>query len=931
MHVSSGTGFASCGNYSNTAVLSAATAPPVTSNTATEAVLCPNLAASKTADAATVSAGTAIGFTVTASNTGAGTATSASLSDSLPAGTGFPWTISPAYAGPGSCSIAPAVAGPQTLTCSFGDLAPGASASVHVTSATGFASCGTYSNSANLRATNHPAVTSNTATTTVQCPAPMVTKAADAASVSAGTAIGFTVTAMNGSAPGTGTLTGATLSDTLPAGSGIAWSISPAYAGPGTCSIAGQTLTCSFGDLAPGASASVHVSSPTGFASCGTYSNSAALSATNAPTVTSNTATTTVQCPAPMVTKAADAATVNAGTAIGFTVTAMNGSAPGTGTLTGATLSDPLPAGPAGSGVSWAINPAYAGPGTCSITGAAGAQTLSCSFGDLAPGTSASVHVTSATSFASCGTYSNTASLSATNAPTVTSNTSTTTVQCPAPMVTKAADAASVSAGSDIGFTVTAMNGSAPGTSTLTGATLSDTLPAGPKGSVISWSINPAYAGPGSCSITGQTLTCSFGDLAPGASASVHVSSATNFASCATYSNSASLSATNAPTVTSNTATTTVQCPRLTASKTADATDVPAGNSIGFTVTAGNSGAGTATSVGLSDSLPAGSGFPWTISPANAACSIAPAVAGPQTLTCSFGNLASGASASVHVTSATNCVSSASYSNSANVSAANAPTVTSNTATENVTFFNCIGLRVADVTAVQPGVNVWYEVARSSRFRARARVTPLLAVSGSVRSEAVAGDLQAASVPSGYSFDGDRASVTILVKAPSAPFTVRQRSTCNPPPTAGTPTTCTITETVTNNSGHRQRFDQVRNQIPGNLTVAGQSSKHGTIKTSGHQVGWSGFTLGPQSSATATIQVTFTPTQTEVGHHVSLSLGIHATAVDLTTGKRYTTGYGTLLTNVRVITLPQTGSGGSVHRAAVSALPQTGGGAGAHR
>jgi hypothetical protein len=185
--------------------------------------------------------------------------------------------------------------------------------------------------------------------------------------------------------------------------------------------------------------------------------------------------------------------------------------------------------------------------------------------------------------------------------------------------------------------------------------------------------------------------------------------------------------------------------------------------------------------------------------------------------------------------------------------------------------------------------------------------------------------LQAAAL----TFDGDEATATLTARAPSAPFTVRQSSTCNPPPTAGVPTTCTITETVSNPSGHAVRFDQVTNQIPTNITITGQASNKGSIAAQGHQVVWTGFQLQPQTSTTATITVTFTPTQAQAGRNAQLSLGIHASAVDLVTGQRFTTGYGTLHTPVRSLNLPQTGSGGTAGGAPLGALPQTGGGAGA--
>jgi len=130
-----------------------------------------------------------------------------------------------------------------------------------------------------------------------------------------------------------------------------------------------------------------------------------------------------VQCSALALTKVADDAAVNSGDAIGFTVHATN---TGPGTAIAATINDPLPAG---DGVSWTIDPAYAGPGTCTIAGDVGSQVLTCLLGDLAADADVSVHVTSATTAASCGDYPNTATLLANNAPALTADAST-TVNC---------------------------------------------------------------------------------------------------------------------------------------------------------------------------------------------------------------------------------------------------------------------------------------------------------------------------------------------------------------------------------------------------------------------------------------------------------------------------------------------------------------------
>ncbi len=564
-------------------------------------VVTPVLTITKTADATPVSAGTAIGFTITVGNSSTtATATSVTLNDPLPGGTGIDWSVSPAYSGPGTCSVTGAV-GSQVLACSFGDMAPEASASVHISSATTLASEGSYENTATASATNATSVMAS-ATIVVQAPVLSITKTADATPVSVGTAIGFTVKVANSPTAGTGTATGVTLNDPLPAGTGVDWTVSPAYTGPGTCSITGavgsQVLACSFGDMAPGASASVHISSATTSSSAGTYLNTATASATNATSVMAS-ATIVVEAPLLSITKTADATPVSVGTAIGFTVKVANSPTAGTGTATGVTLNDPLPAG---TGIDWSISPAYSGPGTCSITGAVGSQVLACSFGDMAPGVSASVHITSATTLASAGTYKNTATASATNAPNITAS-ATIVVEAPVLSITKTADATPVSVGTAIGFTVKVANSPTAGTATATGVTLNDPLPAGTG---IDWSISPAYSGPGTCSISGavgsQVLACSLGNLAPGASASVHITSATTLASAGTYKNTATASATNAPNITASATIVVTAIPSTSLKETASAKVIANGTSVTFTYRETNTG-----TIGIDDVTVTGS------------------------------------------------------------------------------------------------------------------------------------------------------------------------------------------------------------------------------------------------------------------------------------------------------------------------------------
>ncbi len=123
----------------------------------------------------------------------------------------------------------------------------------------------------------------------------------------------------------------------------------------------------------------------------------------------------TIASPSLSATKTADGANVNSGTNVGFTISVSNNSAGGTATANNVVISDPLPGG---AGTNWSISPAFAGPGTCSISGGVSAQVLTCAIGSLAPAITASVHVSSATS--SSGTLNNTATITADNNATLT-------------------------------------------------------------------------------------------------------------------------------------------------------------------------------------------------------------------------------------------------------------------------------------------------------------------------------------------------------------------------------------------------------------------------------------------------------------------------------------------------------------------------------
>ncbi|MGH7685945.1 MAG: DUF11 domain-containing protein [Candidatus Dormibacteria bacterium] len=263
-------------------------------------------------------------------------------------------------------------------------------------------------------------------------PSPDVTATVttDSAAVNAGDHMGFTL-AITNSATAASTAANVTASDPLPIGNGVAdvsWVIDQQTAK--SCILTatdgqhpGQELDCLAFSLAPGASYTVHITSTTDGKSCGVYNDTAHVTVPNqgSSPLTAN-ATSVVQCPSDPITVTADSSTVAAGSVVGFTVMLSND---GPGTATGVRVSDPLPP----AGVNWAINPAYTGPGTCSITGPAGSQALSCNLGSVAAGGSASVRVTSATAGDTCAPLTDTAAVTSDNAPAA-SATASITISC---------------------------------------------------------------------------------------------------------------------------------------------------------------------------------------------------------------------------------------------------------------------------------------------------------------------------------------------------------------------------------------------------------------------------------------------------------------------------------------------------------------------
>jgi uncharacterized repeat protein (TIGR01451 family) len=544
----------SCGSYNNNAgytSTNAGSGSTTSPATVTVTGCAPSLSITKTTSTSSVALGGAATFTITVTNSASATATATgvTISDTLPTGFTF---ASGTSGGTGTrTATSNPTAGQTTLAWGTWSLAPGqtATATFTATAPSAANSCGTYDNNAGYASTNAGSgSTSSPATVTVTgCTGNLsITKTTSTATVVLGGAATFTITVTN-NANATLTATGVTISDTLP--SGFTYASTGAAGGTGTRTsttnpTAGDTdLTFGTWSLAPGQTASVTftATAPSAADSCGAYNNNASVGSGNDGSAsTTSPATVTVVCPDVRVLKTAGQA-ISAGGTASFTILVTAG---GSGDSTQVMLTDDLAAG-----LTWSKSGTDAG--ACTITG----TLLACNFGTMTNGSSRTVTLTATTSSANCPSITNTALVSAEVDTDVTNDSSTAiqTVNCGAISLTKTADNASVTAGTAIGFIITATNN---GAGTATSTTVSDTLP---TTAGTSWTIDTLNSDAG-CSITTGTLTCTFGDLASKASKHVHVTSPTTLASCGTVTNDAIVRTGNAGNSEAS-ASLTVNCP----------------------------------------------------------------------------------------------------------------------------------------------------------------------------------------------------------------------------------------------------------------------------------------------------------------------------------------------------------------------------------
>ncbi|MEA2218861.1 MAG: hypothetical protein QOJ35_1487 [Solirubrobacteraceae bacterium] len=329
---------------------------------------------------ATVTAGGELTYVLTAANHGPSPATGVTVTDQLPAGIAYVSST----ASQGSCAAAG-----QTITCAVGSLADGASTTITVTAHASFAIAGqTATNSATIAGQQNDDDTSDdSAVHAVDVgPAADLTFVKDAPEhVPAGGQLVYSLRVANA---GPQTATNVVVADTLPAGVRFASATST----QGTCSAAGQTVTCAIGSVPVGGGAQVVLTVDVDAAEGGhsLHNTAHASSDTTEIDASSNSddATTAVDAvpagapPAPAgtltVTKTADAgpdASAPVGSPVAFTIRVANVSA---GTAHGVVAID-QPSAPASVG---SMRPDR---GTCA--------NLRCELGDLVPGDVVLIHV----------------------------------------------------------------------------------------------------------------------------------------------------------------------------------------------------------------------------------------------------------------------------------------------------------------------------------------------------------------------------------------------------------------------------------------------------------------------------------------------------------------------------------------------------------
>ncbi|MFL5768044.1 MAG: hypothetical protein ACJ758_09420, partial [Actinomycetota bacterium] len=570
-------------------------------------------------------------------------ATNVALSDAVPAAL----SVDAIHVGGGDCSASSG----NTVSCTLGSLANGATWTVTIDVTVDPAHPGgAVTNTATVSVDENDPDSSNNADTqdtTVTTPPPpppsadiSLKKTDTADPVSPGDGYSYDLAMTNN---GPDAATNVSVSDSVPA----ALSVDAVHDGGGSCSTTGNDVTCDLATLANGATWTVTIdvtvdpSNPGG-----TVSNIAsAFADQNDPDGSNNSDTqdTTVTPPPASadvsISKTDSADPVDPGGDYSYDLVVSN---EGPDAATNVSVSDSLPG-------SLIANTVHDGGGACSTTG----NDVGCSLPSLSNGATWTVTVDVTVDPAHPGgTISNTATVSADeNDPDGSNNSDMqdTTVTTPPPpppgsadvSITKADSVDPVEPGQSYSYDLVVAN---TGPADATDVAVSDSVPAG-------LSVDNVADGGGSCSTTGNDISCSLGLLASGNTWTITVSATVDPTQAGgTISNTATVTADeNDPNGGNNSATqdTTVTPPPsadVSLAKTDSVDPVNPGDGYSYDLVVTNNGPDTAANVALSDSVPASLSVD-TIDDGGGNCS---ATSGND-VSCTMSALASGSSWTVTV------------------------------------------------------------------------------------------------------------------------------------------------------------------------------------------------------------------------------------------------------------------------------------------
>ena len=598
------------GSLTNTATVAApagVTDPTPANNSATDVDALgasADLAITKTDGVTTATPGGSVTYTITATNAGPSNASGATVADTFPASATCTWTC--VGASGGTCTAS----GSGTINDTV-NLPSGGSTTYTASCTISASASGTLTNTATIAAPvgvtdptpgNNSATDSDTLTGSADL---AITKTDGVTSAAPGGSVTYTITASNA---GPSNAPGATVVDTFPASQTCTWTC--AGAGGGTCTASGSGTISDSVNLPTGGSVTYTASCTISASATGTLTNTATVAApasitdTN-PANNSATDSDTLGASADLaITKTDGVTTATPGGSVTYTITASNA---GPSNAAGATVVDAFPASET---CSW----------TC--TGAAGGTCTASGSGDindtvnLPSGGSITYTASCSIAASATGSLTNTATVAApagVTDPVPANNSATDTDGLGATAdlaITKTDGVTSVAAGGSTTYTIVASNA---GPSSATGATVTDTFPAG---ETCTWTCTAA--GGSTCAASGSGTISDTVDLASGGSVTYTAVCAISPAATGTLTNTATVTApagTTDPTPGNNSATdtdnVTVTPPSgavLSGTKSVSGSFV-AGTNVTYTIVLSNSGAGAqADNAGeeFADTLPAG-------------------------------------------------------------------------------------------------------------------------------------------------------------------------------------------------------------------------------------------------------------------------------------------------------------------------------------